>query len=526
MQVFPWSYDLDRKAAFEPLAALAGGTSPPPDVVDFWTRAGRNASLSCYGCHATAQTLVRAGASAEGVTIPASRWIEPGVGCEACHGPGGPHREAVRAKRPIAGTVRMPRGDAGTVDACAACHGLRDVLPSPFSDAPAHHYGSPPYEAGDPLLSVSSNFEFHEPMFGDLRPATFQQEGVAFSQSGCARRGGMTCAACHDVHSGAPTPALAAADGGDSICAPCHAEIASRGIRHTLHPAGARGGRCLDCHMASIVRGPTALPARDHSMSPPVATEGKIPAACASCHAGAANAPAIAAAWRTVVLGPAATRRREIGLAVDGVETDAGRAALARLVAEPGNGWFVRWAAMRRLVGAATARRTDAVIAAFRAALVDPNPALRREAAQALGRFGRESDYEALGSAARDPDPWTALAAALALGRLRAPTASARLVEVAERPDLIADARAQYAYGHALVLAKSWPQAEAALRRALALNPMMVGAVNDLGLCLRATGKPEEADAAWKTALAINPRFESARRNLASAADSSAPEPP
>jgi predicted CXXCH cytochrome family protein len=513
MQLFPWSYDVDRKEAFEPLAALAGGTTPPPDVVDFWTRAGRNAMLTCYGCHATGQTLVASISSTPGVTIPEARWIEPGVGCEGCHGPGGPHVDAARAKRPLAGTVKMAHGEA-SVDACAACHGLRDVLPSPFSPAPAHRYGDPLYAAADPLLTVGSSFEFREPFFEDLRPATYQQEAVGFSQSGCARRGAMTCAACHDVHSGA---LRVAADGGDALCASCHAPIVAQGLAHTLHARGTPGGRCLDCHMAAILRGPGGTAARDHTMAPPVANTGQVPAACAACHTGGSNAAAVATAWRKRADGPAAKRRREIGLAVDGAETAQGSEALVKLVAQADAGWFLRWAALRRIESAATARRTETMAAAFHAGLTDANPALRREAARALGRFGRPTDFEALQHATDDADPWTALAAVLALGKLGAPTASARLPEVMQRPDLIAVARAQYAYGHVLVLARDWVRAEALLRRALELNPIMVGAINDLGLCLRGQGKPKDAEAAWKLALEINPRFESARQNLAQA---------
>jgi len=52
----------------------------------------------------------------------------------------------------------MPRGGGSeTIDACAACHGLRDILPSPFATVPAHHYGEPMFVAADPLLSVGSN---------------------------------------------------------------------------------------------------------------------------------------------------------------------------------------------------------------------------------------------------------------------------------------------------------------------------------------------------------------------------------
>ncbi|HEX4823155.1 MAG TPA: HEAT repeat domain-containing protein [Candidatus Polarisedimenticolaceae bacterium] len=508
LQVFPWSWDADRSAAFRPLEALAGGSSPPADAIDFWTRAGRSAPLACYGCHATGQTLTAAGKTPGGMTIPATRWIEPGVGCEGCHGPGGPHLEAARAKAATAGTMKLARAD-GSVDACAACHGLRDVLPSPFGDEPAHRYGAPLYEAADPLLTVPSNFEFHEPFFGDLRPATYQQEAVAFAQSGCARRGGLTCSGCHDVHSGTLRP-----DAGDSLCAKCHKAIADAGRGHTLHAPGSPGGRCIDCHMAAIVRGPASSSARDHSMAPPTASAGHIPAACASCHASGGKLDAIAAAWKKMPDGKAAAWRRGIGDAVDGAETDAGTDALLRAVSDDGNGWFVRWSALRRIVTASTPRRTEPMAEVLKRTLSDPNPALRREAARALGRFGRPQEFEALVKATNDPDPWTALAAAVALGRLGAPDTGTRFPEVLKRPDLVLDARAQFAYGHALLLARNWVRAESVLERALEMNPMMVGAISDLGLSLRAQGKRDQADAAWKTALEINPRFESARQNL------------
>jgi tetratricopeptide (TPR) repeat protein len=112
------------------------------------------------------------------------------------------------------------------------------------------------------------------------------------------------------------------------------------------------------------------------------------------------------------------------------------------------------------------------------------------------------------------------------MGTLGAPTSAVRLYELAQRPDLVADARAQYAYGHARLLAREWPQAEAALRRALEINPMMVGAINDLGLCLRAQGNNRGAEEAWKHALEINPRFAAARQNLEAAKPPSAAAEP
>jgi hypothetical protein len=515
VQVFPIALDADRGAPFEPLKEIAGGTPPPPDVVDFWTRAGRNADLGCYGCHATGQVLEVEGRSPAGLALPGSKWVEPGVGCEACHGAGGPHVDAAGAGKPARGTIGMPHG-GGTdmVGACAACHALRDVLPSPFAAAPAHRYGEPIATAADPLLSVGSNAEFRDPFFADLRPSTYQQEAIAFSQSGCARKGKMTCAACHDVHSGSTIEE--AQGGGSAACRRCHAEVVAAGRKHTQHRDGTPGSRCLDCHMAPIVRGPGHDAARDHSLSPPVAGSGEVPAACAACHAGGKNVAAIVAAWSRWPVGPAAKRRLEIGAAVDAATRQHGATAtaLARLAGDGERAWFLRWAFLQMLPSGAGGPAPDDVLATVRSALTDPNPAVRRAAARALGRCGAKGDVETLQRATDDPDPWTALEAVRSMGSLGSPTAGARLLQLVKRPDLIADARAQYQYGHACLVGQDWTHAVTALRRALELNPMMVGAMNDLGLALVGEGKRDQAIAQWTTALDINPRYSAARRNL------------
>jgi predicted CXXCH cytochrome family protein len=488
-------------------------------VVEFWTRAGRNADIACYGCHATGQIVEVVGRARSELALPGSKWVEPGVGCEACHGPGGPHVDAAKSGVPLREPLRMTHADPlGTIDACAACHGLRDVLPSPFGESPAHRYGESIVTAADPLLSMGSNSEFRDPFFADLRPSTYQQEAIAFSQSGCALKGKMTCAACHDVHSGAPAAPIAASDGGSAICAPCHAAVVALGVKHTLHPAGTPGGRCLDCHMAPILRGPGHEAARDHSMAPPVAGHGQIPAACVACHAGSKQAAKVARAWERWTEGPAAKRRIAVGAAIDAAAagTADGPVLLAQLAGDPDRGWFVRWAALQKLATGRAGKAPAGVLDTVRRALSDPNPAIRRAAARALATCGESADIELLQRATDDTDPWTALEAAHAMGQLGAVTAGARLLQLMKRPDLIADARAQYMYGHACLVGQDSPRAEAALRRALELNPIMVGAINDLGLALLAQGKRDEAIAAWKRALNLNPRFTAARRNLES----------
>jgi tetratricopeptide (TPR) repeat protein len=279
--------------------------------------------------------------------------------------------------------------------------------------------------------------------------------------------------------------------------------------------------------MAPIVRGPGHEPARDHTMAPPVAARDQIPAACATCHAGEKNAAAVVAAWKRRPVGPAAKRRLEIGAAVEAASlsgaSPAAAATMARLADDPARGWFLRWALIQWLPDASNGPSSEEVLKPLRRALTDANPAIRRAAARALGRCGKPSDIETLDPATADPDPWTALEATHAMGLLGSPASGARLLQLLKRPDLIADARAQYMFGHACLVGQDAPRADTALRRALELNPMIVGAMNDLGLALIAQGKTEQAIDEWTLALDINPRFSAAKRNLEAAKTKATP---
>ena len=506
LQVGPTSYDVDAKRPFEPVAALQGGP-PPEDTVDFWTRAGRNADLTCYGCHATAEVLTAERQDARGFPIPGARWIEAGVGCEACHGPGGPHVDSARTgARPPAHTLGVTGASAeasARVAVCGGCHALQETLRSPFADVPAHGYGTPSWEWADPLLARFDSAEFREAVFPDLRPATFQQEAAGLAQSGCARKGGLTCSNCHDPHAGA----LRAQAAGDGACLPCHADVKARGQAHTHHPPGTPGSACVACHMAPILRGAASVPAHDHSMAPPVAGMGEIPAACAACHAGQ-DAARLLRGWTAFGQGGEATRRRARLTAAfaPGAQNDG----LAAIAADPGEAWVVRVAALDRLSGP----RRPRLAPRLRALMQDGNPAIRRAALRSFPYWAADEDLASLDRLTLDADPFVALAAVQAYGALGSPDFGARLSEAARRPDLAGEYRAQLALGRAALLAEDFPRAETAFTRALQLRPLQVHALNDLGIALLRQGKSTDAQRAWLQALEINPRFEAAKRNL------------
>jgi hypothetical protein len=512
--VFPFSYDVDRKQTFEPLRELAGA-APPPDTVDWWTRFGRSGDLTCYGCHATGAVLAVAGATPAGNAVPRSRWAEAGVGCEACHGPGSTHVASAQNKDvPPAPIPWTGKDDAVPhVGRCAACHGLRETLHSPFAAAPAQGYGAPIWESAEPVLTLRPNAEFRQPLFTDLRPATYQQEAIALGQSRCVREGALTCSHCHDPHAGTIRESAAS----DGACLPCHAAIATQGTAHTHHAKDSEGSRCVACHMAPILRGPGSVAARDHTLAPPVAGRGDVPTACAVCHDKKEDAAKVVAGFAAFgAHGGESRRRLALSAAIEQADARSRGAApaLGRLLEDPKEAWFVRFALATRIHGLLALGSGAGANAGLAAALQDPNPAVRRAALRAVAASGDRARAPGVAGMTSDPDPFVALEAALALFGLRDSAATTRLAAVTGRPDLAGEFRAQLALGRVALVQRAWPQAEAGFRRGLELNPSAVQALNELGIALFSQKKIEPARQVWKQALEANPQFEAARRNL------------
>lgn len=509
LQVWPVSRDAATGETLLPVVRAAGGSEPPPESVHFWLGLGRSADFRCYGCHATGARLVVEGRTAAGNPVPRSRWVEAGVGCEACHGPGGLHVDAARSGDPH---PAYASGDAAR--SCEGCHVLRELLDSPFAPSPAHSYGSDPWEDADPVQSAPSDAEFREPFFPDMRPSTYQQQATALAQSACARRGGLACADCHDPHGG-PDP-IDGPSGVSGICARCHGSIAADAAAHARHPAGGPGTRCEDCHMAPVLRGPASRPAVDHSLTTPVARAGEVPLACAVCHDRAEDREAVAARVSTAPRSEEGTRRLAIQDAVAASLEGSAVAAerLAGLASDPRESWFVRWSALRRIADLPPGTGAEAVRRAARSAADDPHPALRRIGLLVLGRWGGEADARAIAPRVESAPLPEAVAASNALVEMGVPDSGGRLTSLLRRPEAAGDYRAQAAFGSLALRARDWQRAERALSRSLELHPIQVRVQNELGIALWELGRFDEARTAWRMALEWNPGYEAARRNL------------
>jgi Cytochrome c554 and c-prime len=164
----------------------------------------------CFGCHSTASSTTAG--------LDLDRLI-PGVTCEACHGPGRRHVEAMERggnASDAARTVFDPRrlDPADSIDFCGACHAT-------FWDVTL---------AGERGLAA-------------LRSQPFRLQSSKCWRSGDAR---LACVRCHDPHQ----PLVRDAAAYDGRCLDCH--VSRGGAADASHPGRAcpaAESACVSCHM-------------------------------------------------------------------------------------------------------------------------------------------------------------------------------------------------------------------------------------------------------------------------------------
>ncbi len=186
-----------------------------------------DAKAQCIRCHTT------------GFDATNDTWVEMGVGCEMCHGPGSTHlAKMVSApdaqKLEIAKqTILMPKDlPPQRLDMiCGQCHSVgkdKDGHPFPASFRP-----------GDDLNAVFTLAQVTGPGRNQQYNDYIQSKHYA---------AGITCITCHDPHGNTDQPDQLRQPV-NQLCLTCHKSQITDPAAHIQQHKGAADAKCSDCHM-------------------------------------------------------------------------------------------------------------------------------------------------------------------------------------------------------------------------------------------------------------------------------------
>jgi len=361
--VLPPSWDIQRKEWFHNLD-IDDPEEAPGVQVQIWNK-------NCFSCHVSQQEKNFDPATA----LYKTSWLDFGINCERCHGPGTRHvaRYAAAPAKPAPSgptdIVLQTRLDAArNTMVCAQCHSFRDIY------ALGYTAGADYYDYFFPVLEYGLADDADPAYWADGRTRRFSNDAFGLWQSECFLKGKATCLTCHAVPHNTDinrNPQLR--PDANALCTQCHTAIGRETAAHTHHGAQSAGSSCVECHMPRTVYSIKAG-IRDHSMSIPVpenTIHHDIPNACNLCH-----------------------KDRSPQWAIDTIDKWYGSRSRRKLI--------------RRADAFAAARKGDAAaVPALLAILAEPSEGqlVRANAAGHLGRFDSPEIFDALVRAASDPEP-------------------------------------------------------------------------------------------------------------------------
>jgi predicted CXXCH cytochrome family protein len=292
-----------------------------PTLEDLWQQMGSQNSawnLYCARCHTTHLTVQDKNAQH---TRADTHWVDAGIACEACHGPGSLHVRYFESNyinrlasfldsklrgKPVAYVANARKLDKGpAMSVCARCHGS-DIL---MGSTDIYRIYEPGYSREGRTNDLSAYFQQTPIEPGRTFPPTVEvwadgePKGIgmlfrSMIESRCYQEAEVRCFDCHNPHDNkqaAEPGILQASAASDNYCMGCHTEFKSDAKSHTHHPAGVEGSFCYDCHMPRIL---TKLATgvlettRTHKMSSIPVPANTIrygmdgsPNACTLCHA-------------------------------------------------------------------------------------------------------------------------------------------------------------------------------------------------------------------------------------------------
>ncbi len=482
-----------------------------------WTGIDQNWNYQCAFCHATDLKKNYDPLSDSFHTA----WSEIGIGCEACHGPASHHvawasktgdwqrfdtptkgfaltfdeRKDVTWSMTASGIAArsQPRKSNTEIDACATCHSRRQQFSQDLADA--HQF----LDAFRPSLIGPGLYHAD----GQQRDEVYTYASFLESRMHAA---GVTCSDCHNPHT------LKLRVGGNAVCAQCHAPEKFDTPSHHHHVSGSKGSECAACHMPTTTY-MVVDPRHDHSLRIPRPDRTHVlgtPNACNQCHA---DKPASWAADTVKSWYPSPKPGFQgFADAFDLADRAApgAQAALTRIVEDSSQSSIARASAVVRL-GHFLSPKSLAVMAK---ALKDPDANVRMAAVGALADSDPQTRVTLLAPLLADEARIVRMDAARGLAgeaeqhlnsedRKRFETALDKYVAAqrfnAERPE------AQVNLANLYIVRGKVSEAEAALLKAIEIDPTFVPAPITLAELRRSQGQESAAEATLRSALQRNP---------------------
>jgi len=255
LQILPVAYDVRRQEWFDTALSGVRHFSDMLDEPLHWREISYTFNTSCHGCHVS-QVEKNYDFQTDSYY---TTWVEPGINCETCHGPGAEHiricREFPEDQIPkdlklVVVTQKNGYTAHQTNSTCVPCHAKMIPLTQTFQ--PGELY----FDHFD-LTTLE-----HNDFYPDGRDLGENYTYTLWMMSPCVKSGQLDCLYCHTTsgrfrHKDAP----------NKSCLPCHEERVKNVDDHSHHEAANKGSECISCHMpqtefARMLRS-------DHSMLPP-----------------------------------------------------------------------------------------------------------------------------------------------------------------------------------------------------------------------------------------------------------------
>ena len=534
LQTLPVAYDVRTRKWFDTAASgvrhfpHAAADAPVP-----WTDPMFTFNTSCHGCHVS-QLSTNYDLKTDTYR---TTWAEPGINCEACHGPAQEHIRVCQAAARGTGILPMVQNHGQDAHAAETPRGvttnpqdLKIIRTKPFT---AEQINSMCGSCHAKLSPVSASFKSGDRFFDrfdltTLEHPDFYPDGrdlgenytmTTWRMSPCVKSGKLDCVHCH-TSSGRYR--FKDTEKPNAACLPCHQEKVDNATAHTHHPADRAGNRCIACHMPMTEFARMAR--SDHSMRPPTPAatlQFKSPNACNLCHKDkdAAWADQQVRQWhKSDYQKPVLERAALVDAARRGDWRRLG--AILAYIGSKDREEIVAASLVRLLHGCDAPAKWPVLIKALQE---DSSPLVRGAAAQTLEGYVAPESLNALATAAGDEYLLVRVRAAGALAGIPAEQlpgehqeavrrATAELLEALHaRPD---DYASQYNLGNFHLQRGDQEPALTSFQNAIKLRPDFVPPYVNVAFVYNAKGENDKAEASFRRAIALEPNNPVVHLNL------------